>query len=572
MDRLRRACRARLRLLLSGQNLSTLGSAPVSLPPLICFTSDDAHTELVFAWLGAAAQLVDEGMRVLLANADPTGTVERMFPEVEQVIRRTGGSGLMNLLHNVEARPELIDLKPLQESFFGRVPAHGALVLLPAHRVHEAPDPSLAQRTPEESRAAARAIRGQLWENDRFDIVLALLPPGPSPLGTALLEGCADLAVHLRVAPPPASDEPPRGPKIVPMTLGNSYAQPERLLFPPMPMIEGDPPRTYLRDGPLIRRSELLVERLRACLHQHPRLLRARFQDGVRRQDWACVEESYGALWAASRDEALDLFQEQMLRGIKVPRQIGASALRAVVQRPDVSRADLLHIASHTVQTFRWSRPSADAELSSRVLERLLAGHLAGDAVALPGRLLVDTASSLCHLVLWKRQCGATHEETWPIILRIHELLGQRTRTPMRLADEVRWARAAGTFTRLTGDSAFVNELRDCLDLIALHLPNNYLRTASLSLLFCAIGLQRVEMLEEVIAACDQLIPQEPVIGLYRRAAAWAHMGFYGDAIMDLHELAKTDREASLEALTDPDFRPLWSVAGDPNLTVPRPR
>ena len=49
----------------------------MSLPPLICFTSDDAHTELVFAWLGAGAQLVDDGLRVLLANADPSGTVER---------------------------------------------------------------------------------------------------------------------------------------------------------------------------------------------------------------------------------------------------------------------------------------------------------------------------------------------------------------------------------------------------------------------------------------------------------------------------------------------------------------
>lgn len=546
----------------------------MSLPPLICFTSEDAAIEMVFAWWGVGAQLVDEGMRVLLVNADPTGTVERMFPEIEQVIRRTGGSGAMNLIHNVEARPELIDLRPIQSAFFGRAPEQGALVLLPAHRVHEAPDPRLAERAPDpaEAKAVARAIRGQLWANDRFDVVLALLPPGVTPLGTALLKGCADLAVQLRAAPLPEEEPlaPPSGPiRCLSVTLGNSYANRERLFFPPLPMVDGGPPRSYLQDGPLIRRCELLVERLRRELVAHPRLLRARFRACALQSDWPGIEETFGALWAASRDEALDLFQEEMLRGISVPHEIGASALRAVVNRPGLSFADQLYLASQTVQAFRWARPTRDAELAAEVLERLLAADRGGPHT---GRLVVETADALCHLVLWRQASGASREQTWPTIVRIHELLGQRTRVALQLPDERRWARAAATFTRLTGDSACVNELRDCLDRIALHLPQSYLRTASLALLWCAIGLQRSELFEEVIGLCDQLIPESPVIGLYRRALAWVHTGFFGDAMLDLQELGRIDRDASLKALIDPDFRPLWSVAGDPNLKVPRPR
>ncbi|MCB9760034.1 MAG: hypothetical protein H6739_09395 [Alphaproteobacteria bacterium] len=555
----------------------------MSLPPLVCFSGSAAPLETALAWLGCGAHLAEDGLRVLLVEVDPTGTLGRLVPPFADI--HLTGPSLCDVLVDPQTRATPVDVLAPFRTLFGVDLPRSALALLPALRPLDAPRaPNLEGVKPEDKdhwQRIGRALCGIQHEGLSFDLVLALLPPGDTALGRGLTAWCADAVVQLLpkglfefdgTLVHHARKVGAREIAGLEVRVGEEDTN-GRLVHPTATDLRGEGNALHLARKPVQRAQRRIAGRVRKVLAEHPKELRLRFRQEIVRRHVVEAQEVFAALWQADRNEALELFDQEI-----APRAGGLiaamAALRAVRGLPRHSVWELRHVAGLTLQKLRWSDPTVVAEEIFDAYEELVRAAEEGAELVAPARLLIDCADALAHAGNWRRRRGDGPDEIQSCGKQVRALLERAFGMELRPADYGRWAVTSANYARLSGSGALLLQACECLDYMSEKLPDHHNRQASTVMMWYALVTDDEDLWREVIDLCDRMPEHHIAHACYRKAIAYAHLGERAEAFLCLVDAGQHDPELALNALADPDLKPLWQDAGDPDYfarTPPRP-
>lgn len=516
------------------------------------------------------ADLMQEGLRVVLVDADPSAAPYARLVTDQPGAPRRGRASLLGNLHNPDAEPLRVDLTASERAFDPKLT--GTLWVQPALVDGEVADPALLATPPLQGARRYLSLHHTLGTADA-DVVLLVAPIGRTELGTALLAHTCDAAVLmadstaaqvLHLANMARNADARRGGLIptlcveardrgtpVPEGAWTMLWRTHPSLLPPHRKGEEGPERLLvlgqsLEAGQALLREVLVL--LDDCTRDAPQ------PDG----------SAFAALYKEDRAKAVAFFRAQIAPRLGT-RDSAVASLRAVWALPDRSWEDVQVLAKFAVQKFRREDPTPDAEALLPLYEALAEAAAAGQLKGLDARVRIDLAAMLLHVGYHRQTQDLPFGD---IAARAEALVLEAAALERTPGESGRLAEVLALHARLTGAGRHyglaLQELRHFGSTVAWVVLTRVTADVVGAFAYAEPGLWR-----NLQALSDALLPLDERYGLWWGAIAAMHLGDRREALALLHRLGVVDPEAFFIAYQDPDFRPLWEGGGHPIPYVP---